>query len=176
MGEKRVLLAAITGAHGVKGLVKLKSFTERPEDVGAYGPLSDEAGAVYRILVKGRAKGSLIVQIEGLSDRDTAAALAGTRLFVERDALPRPEDEEEFYHVDLIGLVVEDTEGRPIGEVAAVEDYGAGPVLEVRREEERPVLLPFTRAVVPVVDLAGGRLVVSPPEEVDATSGGNPPS
>lgn len=168
MASKRVCLAAIAGAHGVRGLVKLKPFTESPEDVVAYGPLSDESGArVFRLSLKGRQKGLLLAAIEGIDAREAAEALKGLRLYVERAALPESDDPEEFYHADLIGLAVEDRVGRPLGKVRAVEDYGAGSVLDVD-DGGAGFMLPFTAAAVPEVDLAGGRLVADPPAVLEA--------
>ncbi len=170
-GRPRVCVAAVAGAHGVRGWVRLKTFTARPEDALAYGPLQDEAGTrVFRMRAKGLAKGLLIAAVEGIADRNAAAALRGTRLYVDRAALPPPE-EEEFYHADLIGLAVEDTQGRPLGRVRALYDFGAGDVVEVAAPDGGLLVLPFTKAVVPTVDLAGGRLVVDPPGEVGPEGG-----
>ena len=168
MSSKKVCLAAIAGAHGVQGLVKIKSFTERPEDAAAYGALSDESGKrQFHLTLKGQNKGLLLASIEGVSDRTAAEALKGVRLYVEREALPPIEDPEEFYHADLIGLAVVDQQGNRLGTVHAVEDYGAGSVLDVR-EGEKTLMLPFTLTAVPVVDLPGGRLVADPPAEIGA--------
>ena len=168
MAAERVCLGAFAGAHGVQGLVRVKAFTAVPEDVAAYGPLSDEAGARrFRLSVTGRSKGFLLARVEGVSDRDQAEALAGTRLYVAREALPALE-EEEFYHADLIGLAAEDLEGRPLGKVKAVHDFGAGAMIELDPGGGPSVMLPFTRASVPAVDLERGRLVVDPPAEVEA--------
>lgn len=168
MASTKVCLAAIAGAHGVQGLVKLKTFTERPEDVVAYGPLSDERGERhFRLTLRGTQKGLLLAAIEGVADRTAAEALKGLRLYVAREALPPPEDPEEFYHADLIGLAVEDTDGKPLGMVRAVEDFGAGPLLDVE-SETGSIMLPFTLTAVPTVDLAGGRLVADPPVALDA--------
>ena len=168
----RVCLGILVGAHGVRGLVKVKSFTENPADVAAYGPVSDDSGRrSWRLEVTGPAPGKssdvLLVRIEGVKDRDAAQALHGTRLYVGRDALPALAEAETFYHADLIGLRVEDSEGRALGRVAAVENHGAGDLLEVEGPRGESLLLPFTRAVVPLVDLAGGRLVAAPPAEVE---------
>jgi 16S rRNA processing protein RimM len=161
----RVCLGAIAGAHGVRGLVRIKSFTEAPEDLSAYGPLSDEAGRRrFDVTVKSQAKGALIAAIAGVDDRDAAEALKGTRLYVDRAALP-PTEEEEFYHADLIGLNAEDRSGKAIGRVAGVQNYGAGDILEIARTDGTELLVPFTKAAVPEVDLAGGRLVVDPPAQ-----------
>lgn len=173
MAAPRVCLGVITGAHGVRGQVRIKPFTEEPESLAAYGPLCDEAGRRrFRVSLTGRSKDQLLARIEGVTDRDAAAALKGTRLFVERDALPPPEDAETFYHVDLIGLAAEDTRGRPLGRVAAVQDFGAGVLLEVAPEVGPAVFYPFTRTVVPEVDIAGGRLIIDPPPESPAEAGG----
>jgi 16S rRNA processing protein RimM len=169
MGEARVCLGVIAGRHGVRGLVRIKSFTAVPEDVASYGPLSDEQGRQrFDITVTGRAKGALLARIEGVGDRDRAQALTGTRLYVERSALPAVEEEETYYYADLIGLAAEDREGRSLGRVVAVHDFGAGDVLELDGGPEgRPLFLPFTRVAVPLVDLERGRIVVDPPAEAE---------
>ena len=165
---ERLCVGVIAGAHGVRGLVKIKSFTEDPANLTAYGALTDESGARrYRVAVTGRAKGVLLARIEGVGDRDAARALRGARLYIARAALPEPEDE-EYYHADLIGLAVEDRAGAPLGRVAAVQNFGAGDILEIERPDEGTLLVPFTKAAVPLVDPAGGRLVVEPPEETEA--------
>lgn len=168
MARERVCLGAIAGAHGVRGLVKLKSFTEVPEAIAAYGPLTDEAGRrAFRLAVKGRVKDLLLVAIEGVADREAAQALRGTRLYLERSRLPEPEDPEEFYVADLVGLAVENAAGERLGRVSFVADHGAGPVLEVTPDQGPVFDLPFVRAVVPTVDIAGGRVVVVPPEPLE---------
>ncbi len=164
----RVCLGVMVGAHGVRGLVKVKSFTEVPEDVAAYGAVTDRSGRQrWTLEAVGRAKGVVLVRATGVSDRDQAQALHGTELYVERAALPALEEEETFYHADLIGLRAEDPAGVEIGRVAAVENYGAGDLLEIVDGEGRSRILPFTRAAVPEVDLAAGRLVVLAPEETE---------
>ncbi len=166
--DERLCVGVIAGAHGVRGLVKIKSFTDDPANLTAYGPLTDESGARrYQVAVTGRAKGVLLARIEGVGDRDAARALRGARLYVARAALPAPEDE-EYYHADLIGLAVEDRAGAPLGRVAAVQNFGAGDILEIERPDEGTLLVPFTKAAVPLVDPAGGRVVVEPPEETEA--------
>jgi 16S rRNA processing protein RimM len=175
----RVCLGVMVGAHGVRGLVKVKSFTEDPGDVTAYGPVSDEAGRrCWHLEIVGPAPGKsddvILVRVEGVKDRDAAQALHGVRLYVERSALPAP-DAGEFYHVDLIGLRVEDGAGKLLGIVKAVENHGAGDLLEVEAPDGGAFFLPFTLAVVPQVDLAGGRLVVEPPAEVEVPSAPDEP-
>ncbi len=160
MAAARILVGEIGRPHGVRGLVKLRSFTADPAAIAAYGPLTDEAG-VRRFEITLLAEG--LARVEGVADRDAAARLTGTRLYAERDRLPPP-DEEEYYLADLIGLRAETEAGESLGAVRAVEDHGAGVFLVLEGPPER--LVPFTRAVVPVVDLAGGRVVVVPPDEV----------
>lgn len=181
MAEARICLGKIVGVHGVRGLVRIKSFTERPEDLVAYGPLGDKAGdRVFDVTLKGRAKGVLLAAVAGVGDRDRAKALQGTELYVERSALPAlAEAEDEFYRADLIGLAAEDPQGRPLGRVRAVHNFGAGDVIELAGVPRGvPVgvpggslMVPFTRAAVPTVDLAGGRLVVDPPREIGGETG-----
>lgn len=164
MPRDRVCVGIIVGAHGVKGAVRVKSFTEEPGDVAAYGPLSDEAGSrSLRLEVTGETKGALIARIEGVSDRDAAQALAGTRLYLARAALPEPEAD-AYYHADLLGLAAELADGTPLGTVCAVHNFGAGDVVEVERGDGASLLVPFTRETVPVVDVEGGRMVINPPE------------
>ncbi len=167
MGEARVCLGVIAGPHGVRGLVRVKSFTEVPEDLASYGPLSDEQGRRrFDLTVTGRVKDALLARIEGVGDRDGAQVLKGTRLYVARDALPPIEEDETFYYADLVGLAAEDRDGCSLGRVTAVHDFGAGDVLELGRGPEgRPLFLPFNRVAVPLVDLEGGRIVVDPPAE-----------
>ncbi len=161
--DRRVCVGVVTGAHGVRGAVRLKSFTAEPEDVAGYGPLEDERGERrFALRIVGSAKGVLIAAISGIDDRDRAEALRGLRLYLPRSALP-PTEEEEYYHADLIGLDAALADGTPIGTVRAVHDFGAGDTLEIERASGPPVMVPFTRAVVPVVDLDAGRLVIDPP-------------
>ena len=161
--EKRVCVGVVTGAHGMQGAVRLKSFTADPADVARYGPLEDEQGERhFRLRVTGTAKGVLIARLADIDDRDQAEALRGLRLYLPRAALP-PVGEEEYYHADLIGLDAALGDGTPVGQVRAVHDFGAGDTLEIERPEGPPVLVPFTRAIVPIVDLEAGRLVLDPP-------------
>ena len=157
-----VCVAAVAAAHGVRGALKLKTFTEDPATVGAYGPLLDEAGReLFAVLVIGPAKGGVIAEARGITDRDAAEALRGVRLYIPRARLPEPEDD-TFYYEDLVGLAVQDTSGRPLGRVTAVHDFGAGEVIEFQGAEGKGCMVPFTMALVPEVDLAHGRLVVAP--------------
>ncbi len=162
-----IQMGVITGAHGVRGAVTVKSFAELPEDLTAYGPLFDGSGKLsLRLRLAGQTRGLLIARIEGVEDRDAALALKGTGLFLPRSALPDPEESESYYYTDLIGLRVEDRAGALLGHVVAVDNHGAGDLLTLRDAAGGEQLLPFTRAVVPEVDLAGGRLVAELPEEI----------
>ncbi|MGG5808683.1 ribosome maturation factor RimM [Falsiroseomonas sp. CW058] len=164
MAVKRVLLGEIGRPHGVRGLVRLHAFTEDPKAIAGYGPLTDAAGT-RRFAVTPLPNG--LARIEGVADRDAAQRLTGTKLYVERDRLPPPADPDEFLLCDLEGLAAFAEDGAALGTVRAVEDYGAGPFLVIEGEgPER--LVPFTRAAVPVVDIAGGRVTVVPPAEVAA--------
>jgi 16S rRNA processing protein RimM len=167
MRESRILVGQIAGAFGVRGEVRLKSFCADPADIAVHAPLSTEDGRVFRVIViLGQSAGALIARIEGIGTREEAEALRGTALYADRARLPRlPED--EFYHADLIGLPVHDMGGALIGTVRAVLNHGAGDILEVQRAGRGPMLLPFTRAAVPLVDLAAGRIVADPPEGID---------
>lgn len=159
----RVCVGVIVGVHGVRGAVRIKSFTEAPKDIGYYSPVEDEAGtAKIRLKVTGEVKGSVIATLEGVADRDAAEALKGTKLWIARERLPRT-DEDEFLYSDLIGLVVEDLAGNRLGTVSAVHDFGAGDVLDIALAPRGSLMVPFTRDAVPEVDVPGGRLVVIPP-------------
>lgn len=164
MAVKRVMVGEIGRPHGVRGLVRLRAYTEDPAAVAAYSPLTDQTGT-RRFAVT--LKGGDIAAIEGVADRDAAQRLTGTKLFVERDRLPPPEAE-EFYLTDLIGLVAMTEGGESLGTIRAVEDHGAGAFLVVEGQG-REHLLPFTRGVVPVVDIAGGRVTVVLPGEIVVT-------
>jgi 16S rRNA processing protein RimM len=167
-GKARVLVGVIAAAHGVRGLVRVKSFTADPKNVASYGELSDELGRRrFRLILQGQAKEGVIAKIEGVADRDAAEALKGTKLYVAREALPEIAANDEFYQADLVGLRVEARDGKPLGRVKAVLNFGAGDVLEIEGEGAS-LMLPFTKRVVPLVDLPGGRLVADPPAEVEA--------
>jgi 16S rRNA processing protein RimM len=160
---QRVCVGIVTGPQGVRGAVRIKSFTEVAEDIAGYGPVEDESGTRrLELNIIGHAKGALIAQISGVEDRDQAAALRGLSLYLRRSALPKT-GAEEYYHADLIGLEAVLGDGTPVGRVRAIYDFGAGDTLELARPGAPPVLVPFTHAVVPVVEPAAGRLVVDPP-------------
>jgi 16S rRNA processing protein RimM len=160
--EDLVCVGAIAGSFGVKGEVRLKSFCAEPAAIGDYSPLTDEAGRIFDVKITRAIKNGLSARLSGVSSKEAADALKGTRLFAPRDRLPALDDD-EYYHADLLGLAVLDTGGTKLGSVKAVLNHGAGDVLEVNTGQG-VVLLPFTLAVVPTVDLAGRRLIVDPPE------------
>ncbi|HJU20429.1 MAG TPA: ribosome maturation factor RimM [Stellaceae bacterium] len=161
--RRRVCVGVVTGPHGVRGAVRLKSFTAIPEDVARYGPVEDESGRRRFVLtLLGAGKGVLLARLSGVEDRDRAEGLRGLKLYLPRASLPAP-PEEEYYHADLVGLTALLPDGTPVGQVRAIHDFGAGDVIEIARPAAPPALVPFTRAVVPVVDLAAGRLVIDPP-------------
>jgi 16S rRNA processing protein RimM len=159
---QRILVGEIGRPHGVRGLVKLRSFTADPAAIASYGPLTDAAGE-RRFALTLLADG--LASIEGVGDREAAARLTGTGLYVDRADLPPPA-EDEFYLADLVGLRAETAAGEALGRVRSVEEHGAGAFLVLDGPPER--LVPFTRACVPVVDTAAGRVVVEPPEETAA--------
>lgn len=161
--DPKVCVGAVVGAHGVRGQVRVKSFTADPADVAAYGPVESEDGTKrYKLMVMGEAKGLIIVRLDGVTDRDAAEALRGTKFFVPRDRMPETE-EDEFLYSDLVGLRAEDADGTVIGTVRGVADYGAGEVLDIGCAGGGAFMVPFTKLAVPVVDVAQGRVVVEPP-------------
>jgi 16S rRNA processing protein RimM len=158
-----VLMARIGGAHGIRGEVRAQAFTADPLAVGDYGPLRDASGRVFEILSVKSAKSVVILKLKGVVDRDAAEALNGTELFIDRDDLPDDAlDEDEFYQNDLIGLQAIDAEGKAHGSVVAVHDFGAGIVLELEQAGRRSVMIPFSEAAVPDIDVEAGRLIVDP--------------
>ena len=170
--KDHVCLGAVTGAYGVRGEVRVKSFCAEPSAIGDYGPLTGDDGRTYHVTVTRPVKGGYAARLSGVPGKDAADALRGTRLWAPRAALPQLPDD-EFYHSDLIGLSAVDTGGAELGRVHAVHDHGAGDLLELRPKGAAPVLVPFTRAVVPTVDLGAGRIVVDPPDGLfDAPEGG----
>lgn len=174
MAEPRQLcLGIITGARGVRGEVRIKTFTERPEDITGYGALTDEAGQqLFALSDPKPIKGGIAARIEGILDRTAAEALKGTHLYVGRDALPDLE-EEEFYHADLVGLRVQSVDGEDIGIVAAVYDFGAGDILEIERNKGPVLIVPFTRDAVPEIDTERNFLILVPPSEIVANGDGD---
>ncbi|MGF1502695.1 MAG: ribosome maturation factor RimM [Paracoccaceae bacterium] len=163
MGEEQLLcIGAIAGAYGVQGEARLKSFCADPAAIASYGPLATEDGRVFELEITRTLKAGFAARLTGVATREAADALKGTRLYAPRERLPALPDD-EFYHADLIGLTAVDTGGTEIGRVRAIFDHGAGDVLEIAGAAGE-VSVPFTREIVPTVDLASGRLVVDLPE------------
>lgn len=158
----RICLGAVAGAFGVRGEVRLKSFCAEPAAIASYGALATEDGRSFTVTITRSLQGAFAARLSGVEDREAAEALKGVRLYASRDRLP-PTEEDEFYHADLIGLAVLDTGGAVLGSVRAIHDHGAGDLLEIDRPGRDSVLLPFTRAIVPTVDLASRRLIADPP-------------
>jgi 16S rRNA processing protein RimM len=163
-----ILLGIVVGAQGLGGDVRVKTFTDTPERLAAYGALHTPDGRVLEVVSAHAAKGdALVVRFKGVGDRSAAEALTGAKLFVSRCDLPAT-TQEEFYHVDLIGLRAEDNEGRVIGEICGIHNHGAGDVIEILRSDGGTLLLPFSKDFVPQVDLANKFVVVSEPEDIEA--------
>ena len=160
--KDHVCLGAVMGAYGVRGEARVKSFCAEPSAIGDYGPLIADDGRSFRVTVLRPVKGGYAVRLSGVPHKEAADALRGQRLWASRAALPEP-GEDEWYHSDLIGLEAVDTGGVALGRIKAVLDHGAGDLLEVARPGGAAVLVPFSRAVVPTVDVAAGRVVIDPP-------------
>ncbi len=164
MSDEPILVGRVGAAHGIRGEVRVKAFTEPMDAIGDYGPLSLPDGRRLTI-ERMRTQGDmLVVKFREVADRNAAEALTNRDLTISRSALPETEDEETFYHADLIGLAVVDAAGATIGTIVAVPDYGAGDLLEIRPAAGASFYLPFTRAFVPVVDVKAGRVVADLPE------------
>ena len=173
--SSRILMGTIGAAHGIKGEVRIASHTQDPEAIADYGPLkTNRPGLVITIESARLQKTVLIARIKGVRDRNAAELLNGVELYVERSRLPEIEDEDDFYHADLIGLDARLDNGVSIGAVSAIYDHGAGDILEVRDERSGDTFLyPFTKAVVPLIRIADGYLVIAPP--LDAEPGEEEP-
>ena len=163
----RVCVARIGAAHGLRGEVRLWTFTEDPMSVTRYGPLSTKDGARQLEVAHARtARDHLVATFTGVTTREDAERLNGIELYTARERLPAT-DEGEYYHADLIGLAAVDAAGTPLGTVAAIHNFGAGDIIEIAPAHGPTLMLPFTDAVVPVVDLAGGRVVIEMPGEIE---------
>ncbi len=164
----RICLGQIGAAHGVRGEVRLRSFTSDPGAIAGYGPLQTEDGRVFEIEALRPAKNHFVARLSGVHDRSAAERLVNVKLYVPRERLPKPEHANEFYHADLIGLAVIDRAGERLGTVVAIHNFGAGDLIEVRQADGEPTqMLPFNEATVPLVDVAGGRIVVVAPTARD---------
>ena len=163
--EARVCLGQIGAAHGVRGEVRLRSFTSDPAAIADYGPLETEDGRVFEIETLRPAKDHFVARLSGIRDRDAASALTNAKLYVPRERLPQTQDPDEFYHADLVGLAVVDRAGNALGTVVAIHNFGAGDLIEVRPHTGgNTELVPFDTTHVPEVDMASGRIVVDPPQ------------
>lgn len=173
--DKRILLGRIGAAHGIRGEVFVQSFAAIPEDVAAYGPLTDNSGTrSFQLKVVRSTPKGLVVRVSGVADRTAAEKLRGTDLYVARDRLPAPEAN-EYYHSDLIGLAAVSPEGEAIGTVVSVENYGAGDLLEIKPATGgHTELVPFTDAFVPEIDMTAGRVVVRMPETAEGEDDDEP--
>ena len=162
-----ICVARIGAAHGVRGAVKLWTFTEDPFAVKDYGPLTTRDGArQFEVTHAREAKDHLVATLKGIATREDAERLNGIELYIEREKLPAT-DEDEYYHADLIGLAAVNTANEPLGRVTAIHNFGAGDIIEIAPAQGPTMLLPFTNAVVPTVDLANGRVVIELPREIE---------
>ena len=162
-----VCVARIGAAHGVRGAVRLWTFTEDPLAVRDYGPLMTKDGSrQFEVTHVREAKDHLVATLKGVATRDDAERLNGIELYVPRDRLPDTDDG-EYYHTDLIGLAAVTTSEQPLGKVIAIHNFGAGDIIEIAPPQGATMLLPFTNAVVPTVDLAAGRVIIELPQEID---------
>ena len=169
----QVCVARIGAAHGVRGAVKLWTFTEDPFAVTRYGPLATKDGArSFEVAHAREGKGHLVATLKGVTSRNEAERLNGLELYVAREKLPATDDD-EYYHADLIGLAAVTTDDAPLGTVIAIHNFGAGDIIEIAPANGATMLLPFTNAVVPTVDIAGGRVVIELPAEIE---GDEPPT
>ena len=165
--SSQLCVARIGAAHGVRGAVKLWTFTEDPLAVKHYGPLTTKDGArQFEVTHVREAKDHLVATLKGIATREDAERLNGLELYIARDKLPET-DEDEYYHADLIGLAAVNAADEPLGRVVAIHNFGAGDIIEIAPAKGATMLLPFTNAVVPTVDLAGGRVVIELPLETE---------
>jgi 16S rRNA processing protein RimM len=168
-GKRRLIALGVFGApQGIRGEVRIKSYTRDPKAVAAYGPLTDGRGARFVLESVRLLKDEMLVaRLEGIANREAAAALTGVELFARREQLPSP-DEDEFYHDDLVGLAAVSRDGAPLGRVVSLNNYGAGDILEIRPEGGgESLLLPFTKAVAVEIDFHAGRIMIELPEEIE---------
>jgi 16S rRNA processing protein RimM len=165
--EKRVCVAQIGAAHGLKGEVRLRSFTQEPSDFATYGALETEDGTRKLDVEAARfSKDHYVAKFAGIDDRNAAETLRNVNLYVARELLPEVEDDETFYFADLVGLAAVTRDSSVFGEVIAVQNFGAGDILEIRRADGSTAMVPFTETAVPEIDLAGGKIVVDPPRDM----------
>lgn len=154
--ENPVQMATIGAPHGVRGEVRVRTFTGDPMALGDYGPLRDAEGRTYTVAALRPAKTVLVVRFREIASREAAEAATGTALYVDRSALPDDLDEDEFYHADLIGLAVRDETGAEIGKVAAMQNFGGGDLVEIALSGRKTVMVPFTLAAIPEISVEDG--------------------
>jgi len=165
-GGARICLGQIGAAHGLRGEVRLHSFTSDPSAIASYGPLETDDGRTFEIESLRPAKDHFVARLVGIHGRNAAELLTNVKLYVPRERLPEPKAGDEFYHADLVGLAVVDRTGRQLGAVVAVHNFGAGDLIELRlNTSDKTELVPFDEATVPEIDLATGRLIVELPSE-----------
>jgi 16S rRNA processing protein RimM len=163
---QRILMGVVGRPHGVRGLVLVHSYTANPADLAGYGPLSDDKGRRWTLAWKAEGIAELRDDTgKPLADRTAAQALTNLRLSIDRDRLP-PADDDEFYLADLVGLAARSPDGALLGTVTMIHDYGAGASLEIARSGAAPLVVPFTKAAVPEIDIAGGTVTIDPPTEI----------
>jgi len=161
--QNPLLVGVITAAQGIRGEVRVKPFTGEPDALADFGVLFDKAGNRFEVLSARAAKAVAVVRFLGVNDRNQAESLRGTELYIDRSSLPFEElEENEYFHADLEGLEAYDSDGKFWGVITGIFDFGGGDLLELQRDGERPVIIPFTLAAVLVVDLDGGRILVDP--------------
>lgn len=161
--ESPILMATIGAAQGVRGEVRVRSYTDEPMELGEYGRLQAADGREFEILEIRQAKSCVVVRFRGVNDRTAAEALNGTELFVEREVLPDEElEEDEFFYADLEGLEAIDGEGTSYGTVTGIYDFGGGDLLELKGPGRRPVVIPFSEAAVLEIDFQNARIIVDP--------------
>lgn len=163
MTDTLVLLGIVGAPHGVHGEVRIKAFTGDPLSLADYGPLVDRQGRRFEIAAIRPAKEVVVARLKGVTSREAAQALTGVELLVDRAKLPPPEDEDEFLQADLVGCTVVALDGAVLGTVSAVANYGAGDLLDIATPDGRSVLMPFTKACTPRIDIAGKRIEADPP-------------
>ncbi len=165
--QTKILMGVFGAAHGIQGQVRLKSYTGDPMAIVRYGPFTTDTGRIIELNEAREQKEVLVVRVEGVKDRNGAEALNGVALYVPRERLGVAEEEDEFFHADLVGLRADYADGTAAGTVTALHNYGGGDVIEIKPGQGPSFFLAFTRAIVPSVDIVGGRIIIDPPEEIE---------
>jgi 16S rRNA processing protein RimM len=166
MAGARICLGQIGAPHGLRGEVRLRSFTSDPQAVAGYGPLETDDGRIFSIELLRPVKDHFVARLSGVRDRDAAERLANVKLYVPRERLPELVEVDEFYHADLVGLAVVDRGGQRLGTVVAIHNFGAGDLIEVRADDGDTALVPFDEINVPQIEMAAGRIVVDLPQQL----------